>query len=109
MEDFPENFKRDNCFNQLTSNQEKMLKEVRKTFYDTIMKSIDNCDSHVKLDFPDKMWAENKTKLVGELLERFGQMKIVTSSTEHGVTKLIQIGKDIPKNVTRLIIEFNKD
>ena len=110
MEEFPEDLTRDTCLKNLEKNQSDMLKEVRGNFYNTVKKSVENCDSYVKLDFPEKMWPENKIKIIGELLQRFGILRIKQQNTEHDVKKTLQLGvKDIPKNVTQIIIEFNRD
>ena len=109
MEEFPEDLNMDICQKELEKNQSIMLKEVRKNFYHCIKKSVENCDSYVKLDFPEKMWSDNKVKLVGELLQRFGVLKIKQTNSEHDVRKTIQLGKEIPKNITQIIIEFNRD
>ena len=110
MEEFPEDLNRETCLKNLEKNQSEMLKEVRNNFYNTIKKSVENCDSYVKLEFPEKMWTENKIIIISELLQRFGVLKIKQQNTEHDVKKTLQIGvKDIPKNVTQVIIEFNRN
>lgn len=110
MNEFPEDLNRDICIKELEKNQAAMLKEVRKNFYDAIKKAIENCDSYVKLDFPEKMWAENRVKLVQELLQRFGIIRIKQTNSEHDVRKSLQLGaKEIPKNISQVVIEFKRN
>lgn len=109
MDKFPDDLNRQTCMLKLERNQAQLLKSVRKTFYDTINQSIENCDLYVKLEFPEKLWKENRLIVIKELLQQFGQMKVKTISTHVDVIKPITMNDTlIPDNIKLIIIEFIK-
>ena len=110
MDKFPDDLNRTLCMQKLERNQAQLLKSVRQTFYDIINKSIENCDLCVKLEFPEKLWKENRIIIIRELLGKFGQLKIKTISTVADVLKPITLNDtEIPGNVKLIIIEFVKN
>lgn len=108
MDKFPEGFTRKICNDQMAKNQLMLIKDVRKTFYDSTLKSVEDCNPKLTLEFPDKLWHEHKVVLIKELLERFGKLKIVCGA-QYEVTRLIDNVEDVPIGVKRVIIEFIKD
>ena len=106
MEKFPDDFNRKTCNDILTKNQTELIKQVRKIFYDTITKAIDDCDQYVILTFPDKLWQEQRAELIKELLDRFGKIKLEMVNPQHSITKLINDANDIPKDVKKVTIKF---
>jgi len=109
MDKFPDTFNRKICNDRMARNQLTLIKEVRKSFVDIVEKAVEDCSQTVTLEFPDRLWHEHKTIIIRELLERFGKIKIQTSSVHANVIKTIQSIEDIPNNVKKVIIEFIKD
>jgi hypothetical protein len=106
---FPENFDRKSCIDKMTSNQKILIKSTRQDIYDNIIKFSDECNTIMTIDLPDKLWHEHKLTLIGEILERFGKIKIKIISGQIDVTKVISDIKDVPINVKKIIIEFPVD
>lgn len=109
MDIFPENFTRKICMDTISKNQIELVKKVRKTFYDKIIKSLDTCESEIELEFPDKLWHEHKITLIEELIIKFGKIKVKTINSQCEVLKLINDKNDIPRNVKKVSIEFVRD
>ena len=109
MDEFPETFNRKVCNDVMTCNQAKLIKEVRKTFYDLVQEAVDNCSSVVTLDFPEKLWHEHRVTLIKELIDRFGKIKIQTSNIHCETTKLITSVDDVPNFVKKVLVEFVKE
>jgi len=108
MDKFPEGFTRKTCNDQMAVNQQVLIKEVRKIFYENALKAVENCSHKLTLEFPDKLWHEHKLTMIKEFLERFGKFKIVCGA-QYEVTRLIDNIEDVPMNVKKIIIEFIKD
>lgn len=109
MDKFPDNFNRKTCNDIMKDCQEELVKTVRKAFYDTIQKSVQDCSQIAILEFPDKLWHQHKIVLIKEILDRFGKVKIQTITSTHDRVVQITNSNDIPTNVKRITIEFIKD
>ena len=109
MDKFPDTFDRKGCSDELAKNQIVLLKETRQIFYDKTLLSIRHCDGSAQLEFPEKLWNDYKITLITELLEKFGKLKIQTSSTTHGVTKVIKLGDIVPNDAKSVTVEFLKN
>ncbi len=107
MEHFPGDFNREYCAAMLIAREEELTNLTRKYFYDKIMSAVHNCDVEVVLDFDDKLWATNRAEILKELLERFTHLKVKIATGKCDVTKIVQIGSELPKNVKQIIIEFD--
>jgi hypothetical protein len=89
--------------------QEQLIKDVRKQFYDTIQKSVQECSQISTLEFPDKLWQQHRITLIKEIIVLFGKIKVQSVSINHDRTLQITNSNDIPNNAKKIIIEFIKD
>lgn len=106
---FPDNFNRKICNDIMTKNQDELIKVIRQQFHDKVLEIISNCESLAILEFPHKLWQCHRVTLIGELLERFGKVRILISNTSHNVTKLITSIENIPNHVDKVLIDFIKE
>lgn len=111
MEKFPDTFNRTSCLETMTKNQLEIIKETRKSFFDTIMDLTNKCELIMELNFPDKLWYEHKYTLIGEILAKFGKIKIKVIGRPADATLLIVNMEEVPKNsnIKKIIIEFPRD
>lgn len=110
MNEFPENLSLTNCMKIIETNQKKWTKEVRKDFYDKILKASEICDREVILEFPDNLWPEHKSQITKELLNIFGELiiKVNQKANNAVTTRLISDESDISKEINMVIIQFHK-
>jgi hypothetical protein len=106
MEKFPDDFNRVSCFKKLTENQKTLMNESRKTFYDSIIKSIDDCAKNINLKFPEKLWPEHRVLITCELLEKFGEVTVYAKNGKATITKITTDKADIPSNIESLKLDF---
>lgn len=109
MDKFPDVFNRKVCNETMEKNQSELIKKVRNEFHQSVLNTINDCDSVATLEFPEKLWHVHRVTLIKELLERFGKVKIQTSNAHCYVTKLITLPEDIPNFVTKVLVEFIKE
>jgi len=109
MDNFPPDCNRASCSKIIQLKQTELIREVRKNFYDTIMKAINELKKEIKLDFPEELWDKYKFEITCELLDRFGELNTVTTDGKIGVVKLISEKDDIAKKRLKgLIITIDK-
>lgn len=106
MDEFPENINRKNCLETLEKNQLGLIRDCREDFTKSIITALNNCEKSVTLLFNDKLWSEHRVKLTSELLDRFGEVKTVTSQDRIDVFKLTSNIEDIRDNIQKIIIYF---
>lgn len=106
MDEFPVNLTRDKCISQMTENQKNLLKTTRKLFTEIIDKSVDNCDKEVILNFPDRLWMDNRIIIATELQDRFGEIKLINPQKHATITKITNQSSELPKNIQSITIEF---
>lgn len=112
MDKFPDDCNRQICHDTMTKNQNTLVKDTRKQFYDTYIKAVADCNPEMVLEFPEKLWYEHRVTITKELLERFGKIKIAgltkNGNKECDVIKPITNPEDLPSNIRKIIIEFIK-
>ena len=106
MDKFPEDLNRQNCNELMETCQNELIRNVRSTFYNSIMSGVNECTQTIVLNFPDKLWEIHRKTIIGELLERFGKI-VVLSIGQQNVEKPVTKICDIPKNPTRVTIDFS--
>jgi hypothetical protein len=111
MEKFPDTFGRASCLEIMTKQQTEIIKETRKSFFDAINDLTTKCELVMELNFPDKLWYEHKYTLIGEILQKFGKIKIKIIGRPNDATLLIVNMDEVPKNsnIKKIIIEFPRD
>lgn len=109
MDKFPDTFNRKNCNDTMEKNQLDLIKQVRKDFYEISLRSINDCEQQIILPFPDKLWHEHKLTIIGELLEKFGKLKVKTINPQCDIIKSITSVEDVPASAKKILIEFKKD
>jgi len=111
MEKYPDTFNRTSCLEIMTKQQAEVIKETRKVFYDTIMDLTNKCELVMELNFPDKLWYEHKYTLIGEILAKFGKIKIKIIGRPNDTTLSIVNMEEVPKdsNIKKIIIEFPRN
>lgn len=106
MELFPGDFNLKNCMNIIKKNQEVLIKEIRKEFYENVMLAADKCEQSVELKFPEKLWPEYRVTLAKEILKRFGEIHMTTIKGDYKVTRITSENHDIPKYLSMIKIVF---
>jgi len=105
MEEFPENFNRDNLEKELRKNQDKIIQQTRKVFSDSILKQINEFYRVIILRFDDKMWKISRFEIIQELLCIHGSLQITTMS---GKSFEINVTSDLPQKeiIDCVVIRF---
>lgn len=106
MDKFPDYINRKVCKEKLTINQETLIKEIRQVFVSQIVSAIDESEKSILLNFPEKLWPEHRIQICYELVERFGEVAILSKNGKYITTKLTDNKNDIPKNIESVKIEF---
>jgi methionine synthase II (cobalamin-independent) len=109
MDKYPDNFTRVYCHEEMVKNQAELVKQIRKKFYDEVMKATELCEQNIPLVFPDKLWHEHKIQMIKEILTGFGKVKLTTINAQCNVIKIISDINEIPLNVKQVTIEFHKE
>jgi ABC-type transport system substrate-binding protein len=108
MESFPEDFTFARCMKIIEENQRVMTNNVRKQFYDEIMKAVTDCAPFVKLSFPKNHWPIHKIQITSELLEIFKEIETITHNqkTNSTVSTPITDATNVSKSIDSLVIRF---
>jgi hypothetical protein len=108
--EFPEDIDLQNCIKIIETNQLGLLIQTRQIFTNSIRQACTICEKNVKLDFSDKLWYDNRLIIAKELLERFGEIKVIMNgnSSEYQVGKSISDPSILPSEIAAVIIEFWK-
>ena len=109
MDEFPNNFNRQECIVIMKECQSQLLKDIREIFYNIITTSVQECSQLITLEFPDKLWNEHRKTLVRELVERFGKLKVevIGSMNKFNVTKpIVTITDPIPDDIKIVTIDL---
>lgn len=109
MDAFPDDINMKACYEVLSQNQFELIKNVRQQFYNEIKENLTECKKISQLTFPEKLWSIHREKIICELLERFGKLKVITSHFGSTACTLVQVGGDIPNNVGTIVIEYASD
>lgn len=109
MDKFPEELNRKVCLDTMAQNQYKLISETRNNIVQKINKYVEDCNTEMILELPDRLWYKHKVTLIKELLERFDKVKTRSSSQHTTVTNTVTTIEDIPQNVKLVIIEFPID
>lgn len=107
---FPKDIDLQNCIKIIETNQQGLLTQTRHDFTYKIRQACTICEKNVKLDFSDKLWYDNRIIIVKELLERFGEIKVIMNgnTSEYQVGKSISDPSALPSEIVAVIIEFWK-
>ena len=106
MDHFPEEFNRGSIMKQLEKNQAMIIKEVRQEFYEHVVESVKCSDRSITLEFPAKLWPENRLVITKELLEKFGILKVSIPGDQYVTTKTASDEDSLPTNIKSVRIEF---
>lgn len=110
MESFPPSINRMYCINALNTNQTLLLLDLRKSFTDLIFESLEKSQKSVLLEFDKKIWPSTKSTIIKELLERFGEIKIISKTNKLEITTITTLPSFNPDNITNdtvgIVIEF---
>ena len=105
FDSFPEDFNRDKCFQDLTTNQEKLILETRERFYEKTILAVENCNRSVELEFPERLWQEHRVSIAKEIMERFGEIRITNMDRTVSTTLITEID-NLPKKMRMVTIEL---
>lgn len=83
MKEFPERINRKDSMETLKTNQQGLIEETRITFTDAIDKTLAKSIKTVTLNFDQRLWPENRKIIIGELLDRYGEIYISTTSSDN--------------------------
>ena len=106
--DFPDDFNLKSCLSIIKYNQTGIINNTKSNFYKKVMTASETCEKKVELIFPDKLWHENKLIIISEIMDRFGGVLVKANKTSHEVTIFIENKKDLPNNITGIILELWK-
>lgn len=106
---FPATLDRKWCVEEMTKNQIGIMKETRKSFTALINECVTKCEPTVTLTFPKRLWFANRGKIALELINRFGEVKMVSLQGTAVSTKIGSNKEDIPNNIEAVIITFAID
>lgn len=105
MNQFPPDFDRKPCEDELKKNQLGLLRKTRADFYKTFTEARDNCERSIRFEFPKKLWHQHRKTITEEMLLRFGQIK-VTNCAENEATLTITTKEKIAEQIKAVTIEF---
>lgn len=106
MEAFPEDFNRNILWEKLIKNQENLKKQTRLDFYEKTLSEIEKSEKTILLEFPKKLWQENRTPITNEILEKFGEIAIITVNGKYSLTRITNDKNDITNNIESIKLEF---
>ena len=106
MDKFPDELSKINCLKIIEEKQKLMLKNIRAEFTEKIYKALENCDKDIILEFNDKMFSEHKITITEELLDKFGELYLVTVNDHNTIIKYTTNKKEIPTTLKKIKIKL---
>ena len=108
MDSFPETFGLKQCMEIIETQQDVLVKEIRQNFYDKVMEAAKKCKKDVELTFPENLWDEHRLKITRELVQKFGEIRVISIQDKAKSKRPISDPNDVPKNVDAITIQFSK-
>jgi hypothetical protein len=106
MDKFPDDFNRKTLLEKLVANQDKLIKQTRKEFHDLVLEQIEGSEKVIILEFPKKLWHENRFIVTNEILEKFGEIAVMTINGKYCLTRITNDKNDIPSSIVSIKLEF---
>jgi len=106
LDKYPDTFNRALLNRIMEEKQTELIKVIRKQFYDTTTQAVVDCDQIVTLEFPDKLWQKHRLTLANEILERFGEARMITQNGTVTTSRLTNDKSEIPSGIKKIVIEF---
>lgn len=106
MDKFPEDFNRVKINEVITLKQSELLRNSRKQIYETLIDEVNKYEQQITIKLHKLLWYEHKVKIIREILDKFGKIKIKSDNSQCSVSKTIESDDDIPPNVCEITIDF---
>jgi len=105
MDKFPDDMNLMRCKEIIEAKQLDLLRKTRENFYKKVKEGVDKCSHIIKLVFPENLWHTHRKVILVELLERFGEVTIVTKQNNNIVTRITDNSDDVVQ-IDEITLEF---